>query len=119
MTAHQSKSQKSWSKDELARLVYVLSTIEYYDIKINYSNAPAPPGRNKSGCAQKMAKVKKALRADIDAIKNGGPASEAKGKRKRKADSDLKVEKSRKRGRAGRIIKEESETEEEDSEEEV
>jgi hypothetical protein len=36
-------------------------------------NAPAPAGRNANGCAQKMFKTKNALRAEIDAIKNGDP----------------------------------------------
>ncbi|KAH8727967.1 hypothetical protein GQ44DRAFT_770026 [Phaeosphaeriaceae sp. PMI808] len=61
-----------WNEHEV--LVYLLSAIEYSNAKIDYANAPAPAGRNPNGCSQKMNKIKIALRAEIDAIKNGGAA---------------------------------------------
>jgi hypothetical protein len=75
---------------------------------MHLQNSPAPVGRNANGCVQKMFKIKIALRAEIDAIKNGdplAPAAEATPKkaagRKRKAATDEDGEVTpKKRGRA-------------------
>ncbi|KAH7081542.1 hypothetical protein BKA63DRAFT_210953 [Paraphoma chrysanthemicola] len=86
---------QSWSEHEL--LVYLLSAIGYTGQKFDFANAPAPVGRNSNGCAQKMAKVKKALQPEIDTIKNGqviegsgdaAPTTKKAGGRKRKAKDD-------------------------------
>ncbi|KZM22300.1 uncharacterized protein EKO05_0000186 [Ascochyta rabiei] len=119
MASAETNKPKSWSDREL--LVYILSVIEHSKVTINYANAPAPAGRNSSGCAQKMGKLKKALRKEIDAVKNGGLAGDAKAKGKRKADFEEGEveEKARKRGRARKIAEAESEEVAEVSEEEV
>ena len=75
-------------------------------------NAPAPAGRNASGCAQKIMKLKKALKKDIEALKNGtaiGDTKPTKGKRK----ADDGEEKPRKRGRPKKAVKSEQKIEEE------
>ena len=43
------------------------------DTDTHVKNAPAPVGRNAGGCSQKITRVKTALRAEMDAIKNGEP----------------------------------------------
>jgi hypothetical protein len=73
-------------------------------------NAPAPAGRNTNGCAQKMIKIKNALRAEIDAVKKGESTAIAGGSdatpkktggRKRKtAIDDDREDTPKKRGRA-------------------
>ncbi|KAL5120919.1 hypothetical protein ACEQ8H_001107 [Pleosporales sp. CAS-2024a] len=61
----------SWTEHEV--LVYLLSAIEHNNIKIDFAKTPAPFGRNASGCSQKISKIRTALRAEIDAIKNASP----------------------------------------------
>ncbi|KAH7091257.1 hypothetical protein FB567DRAFT_518293 [Paraphoma chrysanthemicola] len=115
---------QSWSEHEL--LVYLLSAIEYTGQKIDFANAPAPVGRNSNGCAQKMAKVKKTLQPEIDAIKNGqviegsgdaAPAAKKAGGRKRKVKDDddgaAENEGAKKRGRAKKKAESEPEPKEE------
>lgn len=68
------------------QIVYLLSAIDHHKVKIDFhvshtlahtdsgttlthcQSAPAPAGRNQSGCSQKMGKIKKALQAEIDAV---------------------------------------------------
>jgi hypothetical protein len=111
---------------DVTQLVYLLSAIEHSGTKIDFAvslntrtrfpilklthlqNAPAPVGRNANGCVQKMFKIKNALRAEIDAIKNGDPLAPAAettpkkaGVRNRKATADEDgLATSKKRGRA-------------------
>jgi hypothetical protein len=79
-------------------------------ILIPFQNAPCPAGRNANGCAQKILKIKNALRAEIDAVKKGGSIATAgasyatpkkTGGRKRKTATDEDSEGTpKKRGRA-------------------
>ncbi|KAF3045249.1 hypothetical protein E8E12_011049 [Didymella heteroderae] len=92
-----------WNDHDL--LVYILTAMEYSNVKPDYNNAPVPAGRTGSGCAQKIMKLKKALRGEMDALKNGSPAhdtkakgSTAKAKGKRGAE-DGEEEPPKKRGR--------------------
>ncbi|KAJ4312076.1 hypothetical protein N0V94_007641 [Neodidymelliopsis sp. IMI 364377] len=113
-------NKTSWTDREV--LVYLLSTIEYSNIKLDFINAPHPPGRNASGCAQKIGRVKKALKKEIEALKSGVPVSGAEvegGKRKRKAESGEEDGKARKRGRARKVVEREEEEEIRESVEEV
>jgi len=86
----------------------------------HYQNAPAPAGRNASGCMQKIFKIKNAYRAEIDAIKNGeslegvaeSTPKKAAGGRKRKAAKDEDGEDTpKKRGRAKKNTAAEPESE--------
>lgn len=112
----------------------MLSAIEYSGLKIDYAvstahstllphhrhtndlqNAPTPAGRNASGCAQKIGKVKKALKNDIEALKAGLPVGDVKAKGtkgKRKADDSGEGEKPKKRGRPKKVVKSEPDDEE-------
>ncbi|KAF1931777.1 uncharacterized protein M421DRAFT_417532 [Didymella exigua CBS 183.55] len=93
-----------WNDHEL--LVYILTAMEYSNLKPDYNNAPVPAGRTGSGCAQKIMRLKKALRNEMDAIKNGSPVSNvkvrgsaAKSKGKRGADDVEEEQPLKKRGR--------------------
>lgn len=74
----------------------------------NLQNAPVPVGRNASGCSQRVNRLKKSLKNDMDALKNGMPVSDTKvkgnitkGKNKRKAgdgeDGEIDMPKKRRR----------------------
>lgn len=78
-----------------------------------------PVGRNASGCAQRVARLKKSLKNDMDALKNGMPVSDikvknndtkAKGKRKANHGED---EQPKKRGRPRKVIESEPEVKQE------
>ncbi|KAJ4341363.1 hypothetical protein N0V87_001752 [Didymella glomerata] len=80
--------------------------MEYSNVKPDYNNAPVPAGRTGSGCAQKIMKLKKALRGEMDALKNGTPIADtkakgiaAKAKGKRSAEDGEEAEPAKKRGR--------------------
>ncbi|KAF1916185.1 hypothetical protein BDU57DRAFT_529301 [Ampelomyces quisqualis] len=111
---------KAWTEHEV--LVYLLSAIDHHGTKIDFHSAPAPAGRNASGCSQKMGKIKKALQAEIDAIQNGGsiaasieatPKKTGGRKRKPAATGDDGEPTPKKRGRAKKTATSEPEVKKE------
>ncbi|KAJ4383472.1 hypothetical protein N0V86_001521 [Didymella sp. IMI 355093] len=78
-----------WNDHEL--LVYILTAMEFSNVKPDYNNAPVPAGRTGSGCAQKIMKLKKALRGEMDALKNGSPVNDAKAKGRTDGDGTPKA----------------------------
>lgn len=73
-----------------------------------------PIGRNASGCSQRVARLKKALKNDMDALRKGMPVSDTKVKSggKRKAE-DGEGETPKKRGRGKKAVESDREVKQE------
>ncbi|KAH7091256.1 hypothetical protein FB567DRAFT_577172 [Paraphoma chrysanthemicola] len=110
MSDNESKSRGSggktagWTDREI--LVCLLNVMEYSDCKLEYGDAPYPPGRNANGFRQKINALKRELKGEFESIKAGNPID---GTPKKKGASGDGTPKSTSRKRKGKTDGEEGE----------